>query len=495
MLFGRDRVAMIETRTRGTDGGSAQLDRYQFGNHLGSATLELDGAARIISYEEYFPFGSTSYQAVRNQAETPKRYRYTGKERDEESDLFYNGARYYAPWLGRWTACDPSGTVDGLNLYAYVRNNPIVIHDPAGRSGKKATANYGDMKTHGSQGAAIWEGTKRLSEHEHIRARINLYLQPMDPLTGHSPYDKAAYGRSMTLTIPKDMANAKTKMDLALRDKLKDALKKGVVSEDLVKEMDIEADINRTIAARDQAIRARQAAGKGINDLKSISNAQITETAHLQQSELFHVGKSQKSPIAGASADEIDKAVDVLDDKASDAAKPAAKAETAAAKTEKAVVKAETAAVKTETKALKVGSEGLEVATKQGGKTILKKLGTKALKVIPFVGIGAGVTSMGVEASQGNYGTATLDAVGLIPVVGDVVDAGRLGVAIGEATTEALGIDKVATEHGEAVEGAAKSLGLSQDTSRIIGATGAALSSITITPTIAVTRTVVGWFK
>jgi hypothetical protein len=44
---------------------------------------------------------------VHSQTETSKRYRYTGKERDEESGLYYHGARYYAPWLGRWTAIDP----------------------------------------------------------------------------------------------------------------------------------------------------------------------------------------------------------------------------------------------------------------------------------------------------------------------------------------------------------------------------------------------------
>ena len=107
----KQRIALVETRTldAGNDPAPLQLIRYQFGNHLGSASLELDDQAQIISYEEYTPYGSTSYQAVRSQTETPKRYRYTGKERDEESGLYYHGARYYAPWLGRWTSCDPSG--------------------------------------------------------------------------------------------------------------------------------------------------------------------------------------------------------------------------------------------------------------------------------------------------------------------------------------------------------------------------------------------------
>jgi RHS repeat-associated protein len=126
------KVAVIETRTVGQDSSPSRLTRYQLVNHLGTAQLELDDAAQIISYEEYYPFGSTSYQAVRSQLETPKRYRYTGKERDEETGLYYHGLRYYACWLGRWTSCDPKDLADGDNLYQYVKNNPICHSDPTG---------------------------------------------------------------------------------------------------------------------------------------------------------------------------------------------------------------------------------------------------------------------------------------------------------------------------------------------------------------------------
>jgi hypothetical protein len=82
----KQRIALVETRTlpRTPDPNDPLLlIRYQFGNHLGSASLELDEQAQIISYEEYSPYGSSTYQAVRSQTETAKRYRYTGKERDE----------------------------------------------------------------------------------------------------------------------------------------------------------------------------------------------------------------------------------------------------------------------------------------------------------------------------------------------------------------------------------------------------------------------------
>jgi RHS repeat-associated protein len=132
LMDDRQRLALVETRTLDTaavDLAPARLIRYQFGNHLGSAGLELDEDAQIISYEEYAPYGSSTYQAVRSQTETAKRYRFTGKERDEETGLSYHVARYYAPWLCRWTSADPIGLQAGMNVYCYVRCNPARLID------------------------------------------------------------------------------------------------------------------------------------------------------------------------------------------------------------------------------------------------------------------------------------------------------------------------------------------------------------------------------
>jgi len=135
----KKRIALVETKTIDTKSSTDMLTpliRYQLDNHLGSAVLELDEVGKIISYEEYYPYGSTSYQAGPSAAEVSlKRYRYTGKERDEETGLSYHGVRYYAPWVGRWTAADPAGMVDGLNLYAFVRANPVRLLDPTGQQG------------------------------------------------------------------------------------------------------------------------------------------------------------------------------------------------------------------------------------------------------------------------------------------------------------------------------------------------------------------------
>lgn len=138
------RIAMAETLT--VDAGTpvatpTPMLRYQFGNHLDSACLELDGSGAVISYEEYYPYGASSYRAARSSGVqvSARRYRYTGKERDDETSLYYCGARYYAAWLGRWTSCDPGGMVDGVNLYRYARNNPLALNDPSGWGGENKT--------------------------------------------------------------------------------------------------------------------------------------------------------------------------------------------------------------------------------------------------------------------------------------------------------------------------------------------------------------------
>ena len=108
---------------------------YQYRDRLGSSVIEANESGQVISYEEYYPYGSTAYSASSSSADLSlKRYRFTGKERDEETGLDYFGVRYYASWLGRWTSADPGGFVDGLNLYRYTRNNPVNGVDAEGYS-------------------------------------------------------------------------------------------------------------------------------------------------------------------------------------------------------------------------------------------------------------------------------------------------------------------------------------------------------------------------
>jgi RHS repeat-associated protein len=143
---GETRLALVETRTRHEGVAVPNPEpraRYQLSDHAGTCTIEVDGtaAANVLSYEEFFPYGATAYRATRVGIElSPKRYRYTTKERDEETGLDYFGARYYASWLGRWCSADPSGAVDGPNLYQFVLSSPIGRTDADGQqSGEPVT--------------------------------------------------------------------------------------------------------------------------------------------------------------------------------------------------------------------------------------------------------------------------------------------------------------------------------------------------------------------
>lgn len=156
----KHRIALVEMRTspRTPDPNDPLLlIRYQFGNHLGSASLELDDRGSVISYEEYAPYGSTTYQAVRSQMETAKRYRYTGKERDEESGFYYHGARYYAPWLGRWTKSDPIFLANQSALYTYASCNPITHFDIDGKYDPSALGKNLESKIDSAESALLLE--------------------------------------------------------------------------------------------------------------------------------------------------------------------------------------------------------------------------------------------------------------------------------------------------------------------------------------------------
>ncbi len=130
----RKRFAIIDTLTieNGVTLGTPDVTiRYQYDNHLGSSSLELDESANAISYEEYHPFGTSSYRLGTNEAEVQlKRYRYVGKERDEETGLYYYGARYYAAWLCRFVSVDPlQHEYPHYTPYQYAGNKPVTYID------------------------------------------------------------------------------------------------------------------------------------------------------------------------------------------------------------------------------------------------------------------------------------------------------------------------------------------------------------------------------
>jgi RHS repeat-associated protein len=166
------RIAQVETKSVDLDGTDAAprntpITRYQYTNHLGSAVLETDDAGNPISYEEYHPYGTTSYHSSKSGINISlKRYRYAGKEQDDETGLYYFGMRYYAAWLGRWTSSDPGGFVRGFNLFRYCSNNPIMFHDPNGMQDRRFGLPDVSLPENPTQ-AQIDRAAGRLQRHVH----------------------------------------------------------------------------------------------------------------------------------------------------------------------------------------------------------------------------------------------------------------------------------------------------------------------------------------
>ena len=92
-----------------------------------STALITDETGMIKNQYRYDAFGA----GLEVSEELPNRIRYTGQQYDEVTEQYYLRARYYNPILGRFLQEDVYQG-DGLNLYAYCRNNPVVYWDPSG---------------------------------------------------------------------------------------------------------------------------------------------------------------------------------------------------------------------------------------------------------------------------------------------------------------------------------------------------------------------------
>ena len=125
-------------------GDPAPNVQYQIGDHLGGGAIVIGGddmtAAGFHNREEYYPYGQTSFGSYEK-----KRYRFLGKERDEESGLNYHGIRYYTPVAARWLSCDPDPSLVNPSLYQYCRSNPVLHADMDGRKPVIATDYFGKL--------------------------------------------------------------------------------------------------------------------------------------------------------------------------------------------------------------------------------------------------------------------------------------------------------------------------------------------------------------
>jgi RHS repeat-associated protein len=100
---------------------------YHF-DGLGSVVALSDSSGDTVQVYEYSVFG----QVAASDPNHTNPFLFTGRRFDSETGLYYYRARYYNPYVGRFLQTDPIGYGDGMDVYAYCRNNPTSGRDPSG---------------------------------------------------------------------------------------------------------------------------------------------------------------------------------------------------------------------------------------------------------------------------------------------------------------------------------------------------------------------------
>ncbi|MFV0530086.1 MAG: RHS repeat-associated core domain-containing protein [Flavobacteriales bacterium] len=115
-----------------TENENAELYQYYYHpDHLGSSSYITNLDGEVVQHVEYVPFGEVFIEERNNVWNTP--YLFNAKELDEETGLYYYGARYYEPRISLWLSVDPlAEKYPNVSPYAYVVNNPIIYTDPDG---------------------------------------------------------------------------------------------------------------------------------------------------------------------------------------------------------------------------------------------------------------------------------------------------------------------------------------------------------------------------
>jgi RHS repeat-associated protein len=159
-------VASFLTPPSGAGGLGAETEQYYFHpNHLGSSNYITNIAGEVSQHTEYFAFGETFVEEHKNSNNSP--YKFNGKELDEESGLYYYGARYYDPRISIWASVDPlAERGPEFSPYSFCFNNPMHFTDPDGRwpfpswsSITKSTSAY--ISKQSAKISSDWKNIKR----------------------------------------------------------------------------------------------------------------------------------------------------------------------------------------------------------------------------------------------------------------------------------------------------------------------------------------------
>jgi RHS repeat-associated protein len=110
--------------------GISGAHAYYFADGNGNVTALIDTNQLVAAKYLYDPFGTIL--SMSGQFADSNHYRFSSKERDPSSGMYYYGYRFYDPELQRWTSRDALGELGGVNVYEFCVNSPVSAIDPVG---------------------------------------------------------------------------------------------------------------------------------------------------------------------------------------------------------------------------------------------------------------------------------------------------------------------------------------------------------------------------
>lgn len=133
-------------------------------DHLGNTTYITDREGNLEQYLSYLPYGEVFIEkSFKDAYATP--YKFNGKELDEETGLYYYGARYLHPKYAMWLSTDPQeGKYPNVSSYCYTSGNSVIFNDPSGEEPVyNRKGNFLGTTSEGFTGTIlIYDGNKKI---------------------------------------------------------------------------------------------------------------------------------------------------------------------------------------------------------------------------------------------------------------------------------------------------------------------------------------------
>ena len=242
---------------------------FYHSDHLGSTSYITDDHANITQYDAYLPYGELLVDEHSSSEELP--YKFNGKQFDDETGLYYYGARYMDPKISMWLGVDPMiEKYPEISPYIYCHNNPIVLIDPDGRQ-SKVPPTIIQIIDYGTKNSKKFSSLMKAANVN--KANINSVIRfgnetSTDPITGHIQITKDKRVKFQVIKLTHELSNRanKAKLAKATNDVANKKISPEVYAKKIM-ETELDGQINQIKVAADIGFQYPGEGNKRINSL------------------------------------------------------------------------------------------------------------------------------------------------------------------------------------------------------------------------------------